>query len=156
LDLKENIGVSGTWRFIWRDENGNVIETREEHNLITQSGLNALAAIFVGEIPVNNAIYLAVGTGTTAAASGNTKLEGEVFRKAIAVKTRELNELRFRFFFTPGEANGDWSEQGVFLAATEITDSGQILNRILPPGGISKVSRNTLTVEIRIPLTAVT
>ena len=148
-ELKEDVGVSGTWLFTWRDEAGNV-ETREEHNLITQSGLEAIAALFIAELPANNAMYLALGTGTTAAANGDKKLEIEGFRKILTSKTRELNEVRLRFFLTTGEANGDWSELGIMLSATGIKDSGTMLNRILPPGGIRKASNQTLTVEVRI------
>jgi hypothetical protein len=151
LNMKENIGVSGTWLFTWRDKDGNILETREEHNLITQTGFEALAALFIGELPASNAIYLALGTGTTAAASGDKKLETEGFRKALTSKTRDLNEVRLRFFLTTGEAVSDnWVEMGVMLAGTEIADSGQMLNRILPSGGIRKASNQTLTVEVRI------
>jgi hypothetical protein len=145
LNLKENIGVSGTWLFEWSDGTRRI-----EKNKITQSGLNALAALFIGELPQSNAMYLALGTGTTAAASGNTKLQVEGFRKALTSKTRELNEVRLRFFLLTGEANGEWSEMGVMLAGTEMKDSGLNLNRILPPGGIRKASNQTLTVEVRI------
>jgi hypothetical protein len=148
--MKENIGVSGTWLFVWRDKDGNILETREEHNLITQSGLEAIAALFIGELPQSNAVYLALGTGETAAASGDKKLEAEGFRKALTSKTRDLNEVRLRFFLITSEAIGEWAEMGVFLAGTEIADSGQMLNRILPPGGIRKASNQTLTVEVRI------
>jgi len=148
--MKENIGVSGTWLFVWRDKDGNILETREEHNLITQSGLEALAALFIAELPANNAMYLALGTGTTAAATGDKKLEIEGFRKILTSKTRELNEVRLRFFLTTTEANGEWSEMGIMLAGTDVKDSGQMLNRILPAGGIRKVSNQTLTVEVRI------
>jgi len=150
LDIKENVGVSGTWLFVWRDKDGNILETREEHNLITQSGLEALAALFIGELPQSNAIFLALGTGETAAASGDKKLEAEGFRKALTSKTRNLNEVRLRFFLTTSEAIGEWSEMGVFLAGTEMKDSGWNLNRILPSGGIRKASNQTLTVEVRI------
>ena len=149
MDIKENIGVSGTWLFTWRDEVGHV-ETREKHNLITQSGLEALAALFIGELPQSNAIYLALGTGTAEAASGDKKLAAEGFRKILTSKTRELNEVRLRFFLLTGEANGEWSEMGVMLAGTEGKDSGWNLNHILPPGGIRKASNQTLTVEVRI------
>jgi hypothetical protein len=148
--MKENIGVSGTWLFVWRDKDGNILETREERNLITQAGFEAIAALFIGELPQSNAVYLALGTGETEAASGDKKLEAEGFRKALTSKTRELNEVRLRFFLLTGEANGEWSEMGVFLAGTEIADSGQMLNRILPSGGIRKASNQTLTVEVRI------
>ena len=149
--MKENIGVSGTWLFVWRDEAGNVLETREEHNLITQSGLEAIAALFIGELPQSNAIFLALGTGETAAADGNVKLEAEGYRKILTSKTRNLNEVRLRFFLTTGEAVSDnWVELGVMLAATGMPDSGKMLNRILPSGGIRKASNQTLTVEVRI------
>jgi len=143
--MTENTGVSGTWIFEWSDGTRRI-----EHNLITQSGLEAIAALFIGELPQSNAIYLALGTGTTATASGNTKLQVEGYRKILASKTRELNEVRLRFFLTTGEANGEWSELGVMLAATGMPDSGTMLNRILPPGGIRKASNQTLTVEVRI------
>ena len=150
MNLKENIGVSGTWLFTWRDEVGNILETREERNLITQTGFEAIAALFIGELPQSNAVYLALGTGETEAASGDKKLEAEGFRKALTSKTRDLNEVRLRFFLTTSEANGEWSEMGVMLAGTEMKDSGLNLNRILPPGGIRKASNQTLTVEVRI------
>jgi hypothetical protein len=150
LNMKENIGVSGAWLFVWRGKDGNILETREEHNLITQSGLNSLSALFIGEIPQENAIYLAMGTGATGAITGDKKLAAEGFRKILTSKTRELNEVRLRFFLLTGEANGEWSEMGVFLAGTEMKDSGLNLNRILPPGGIRKASNQTLTVEVRI------
>ncbi len=143
--MTEHIGVSGTWIFEWPDETRRI-----EKNLITQSGLEALAALFIGELPQSSAMYLALGTGTTAAASGDKKLQAEGYRKRLTSKTRELNEVRLRFFLTTSEANGEWSELGVMLAATGVKDSGTMLNRILPPGGIRKASNQTLTVEVRI------
>jgi hypothetical protein len=148
--MQENIGVSGTWLFVWRDEAGNILETQEERNLITQAGFEAIAALFIGELPQSNAVYLALGTGETEAASGDKKLEAEGYRKILTSKTRNLNEVRLRFFLLTGEANGEWSEMGVMLAGTEMKDSGLNLNRILPPGGIRKASNQTLTVEVRI------
>jgi len=143
--MTENTGVSGTWIFEWSDG-----RRRIDKNLITQSGLEAIAALFIGELPQSSAIYLALGTGETLAVKGDKKLEVEGFRKTLTSKTRELNEVRLRFFLTTGEANGEWSELGVMLAATGIPDSGTMLNRILPPGGIRKASNQTLTVEVRI------
>lgn len=155
MDVKEHIGVSGTWLFTWHDEAGNILETREEHNLITQSGLNTLAALFIGDIPQDSPIYLALGTGTAAALAGNKKLGVEGFRKALTVKTRQLNEVWLRFFLLINEAiNDNWTELGVFLAGTNNPDSGELLNRVLPVGGIRKTNNQTLTVEVRIRFNA--
>ena len=152
--MTENIGVSGHWLFTWQDEAGNVIATRAEKNLITQSGLEALAALFTGEIPQTAAMYLAMGTGATDAASGDKKLQTEGFRKILTSKTRELNEVRLRFFLLTSEANGEWTELGVMLAATGVTNSGWNLNRILPTGGIRKAGNQTLTIEVRVSFVA--
>ena len=57
--MKENIGVSGTWLFVWRDKDGNILETREEHNLITQSGLKHL--------PLTGAVIFMPGVGAIGA-----------------------------------------------------------------------------------------
>jgi hypothetical protein len=143
--MKENIGVSGTWIFEWSDGTRRI-----EKNKITQSGLEALAALFIGELPQSNAMFLALGTGVVAAAGGDKKLEAEGYRKILTSKTRNLNEVRLRFFLNTGEAIGEWTELAVMLAGTEIKDSGIMLNRILPPGGIRKASNQTLTVEVRI------
>lgn len=151
--MVEEVSVSGKWSLTWQNPDGNII-AREEKNLITQSGLNALAAIFCGEIPADNAIFIALGTGTAAAVSGDTKLGDEGYRKIITSKGRNLNELRIRFFIPTTEAIGNWSELGVFLAATSVSGSGQLLNRVLPSGGISKAANQTLTIEVRIPLVA--
>lgn len=143
--MTESIGVSGTWIFTWSDGTRRI-----EKNIITQSGLESLAALFIGELPQSSAMYLALGTGETAAANGDKKLEAEGFRKILTSKTRELNEVRLRFFLVTSEANGEWSEMGIMLAGTEGKDSGWNLNHILPPGGIRKASNQTLTVEVRI------
>jgi len=147
--LRDKTKVSGYWTFTYSD--GTV---KTEKNLITQSGLNAMAALFIGEIPADSAIYLAVGTGTTAAITGDTALGNEGFRKILTSKTRNLNEVRLRFFMMSSEGVGNWSEAGVFIAGTAQSGSGQLLNRILPTGGISKASNQVMTIEVRIPFTA--
>lgn len=153
MNVNENIGVSGHWLFTWQDQAGNAT-IREVKNIVVQSGLEALAALVVGEIPQENAIFLALGTGTTVADHADTILEEEGYRKIIASRSRFSSEIRFRFFFTVSEGNGDWSEAGVFLAGTEMPDTGHLLNRVLPPGGVSKADNQTLTVEVRISLYA--
>lgn len=145
MDVKENVGVSGTWIFEWSDGTRRI-----EKNLITQSGLESMAALFIGELLQSSAIYLALGAGTAEAKSNDKKLQAEGFRKILTSKTRELNEVRLRFFLVTSEANSEWSEMGIMLAGTEMKDSGLNLNRILPSGGIRKASNQTLTVEVRI------
>jgi len=142
---QEGIKVSGEWLFYL---DGQLV--KREKNLIVQSGLNFLAALLIREQTNDLPIHLALGTGTTAPAATDTKLVAEGLRKAVSAKTRQANMVRLRTFFLANEANGTWNEFGIFLAGTDLKDSGTLLNRIVPPGGIRKASNQTLTVEVRI------
>jgi len=145
--MLDTVKVTGEWFFIFDD--GRV--TRKK-NLITQSGLNMLAALLINETTNDIPIHLALGTGTTAAAAGDTKLEAEGLRKAVSAKTRQANMVRLRTYFLASEANGDWQECGIFLAGTDQKDSGMLFNRLVTP--VSKASNTALTIEVRLAFTA--
>lgn len=151
---KDFVQVRGTWIFIWTDEDGNEIKRREDRNLVVSSGIYALAAMIIGELPQTCSVWVALGTGTTAPVTTNTKLESESVRKAVTTKTRNNGEIIYRFYFLTGEAVGDFTEWGVFLEGTSMAGSGRLLNRLVPAGGVSKDSNENLTVEVRIALAA--
>lgn len=153
-NMQEGIQVTGTWSFIWTDEHGNELRRKEEKNLVVNTGLYALADMVIGELDQTCAVWVAVGTGTTAAAAADTTLETESTRKVVTTKTRNSADIIYRFYLLTGEATGTWTEWGVFLEATSITDSGRMLNRILPAGGVTKASNENLTIEVRITLAA--
>jgi len=152
--MNESIQVTGTWNFIWSDKDGKEIRRRTEKNLVVASGLAAYAAILADELAQDCAIYVALGTGTTAAANGDTKLETETVRKIVTTLTRNSATIIYRFYFLTGEAVGDFTEWGVFLEATASADSGRLLNRLVPVGGVSKASNEQLTVEVQIAFAA--
>ncbi|GAB7389002.1 hypothetical protein BSNK01_28400 [Bacillaceae bacterium] len=143
----EPIAICGEWLFLFDD--GTVIEKK---NLITQAGLNFLASLFVGEQTNDIPFHLAIGTGTNPAAAGDTKLQAEAYRKDVSSKQREANMVRLRTFFLSNEANGNWSEFGIFLAGTDQANSGTLFNRLVTP--ISKTSNQVLTIEVRITFSA--
>jgi len=147
---KEAVKVSGEWLFYL---DGKLI--KREKNLLVQAGLNFLAALLINEQTNSIPFHLALGTGTTAPAATDTKLVAEEVRKLVSAKTRQANMVRLRTFFTSQEANNPaWTEFGIFLAGTSNKDSGTLLNRITPAGGISKTAQQVLTVEVRVTLVA--
>lgn len=153
--MQDLIQVSGTWNFIWSDENGKELRRRmDEHNLVVTTGLAAITEILSSELDQDCAIYLALGTGTTAAAPTDTKLETESERKIITTRSRSSATLIYRTYYLVGEAVGDYTEWGLFFAATTTKDSGRLFNRILPAGGVSKASNEQLTVEVQIAFAA--
>ncbi|MCL6611172.1 MAG: hypothetical protein K6T66_06505 [Peptococcaceae bacterium] len=141
--------VSGDWLFYL---DGQLI--RQEKNLITQAGLNYLASLLINETTNNIPFHLALGTGTTAPTATDTKLVAEGLRKEVSAKTRQGSMVRLRTFFLANEANGTWREFGIFLAGTNAANSGTLLNRIVPTGGISKAANQVLTIEVRITFSA--
>lgn len=154
MDINESIQVRGAWTFVWTDENGNEIRRREEKNKIVNTGLYAIAAIMINELPQTCAVYLGMGTGTDAVLSSDTMLGAETVRKIVTTKTRNNGEIIYRFYWLTGEAVGSFTEWGVFLEATDILNSGRLLNRLIPVGGVPKASNENLIVEVRIALTA--
>lgn len=147
--MNDAIKITGEWLFYL---DGQLV--KREKNLIVQSGLNFLAALLIGEQTNSIPFHLALGTGTTAPAATDTKLVTEGLRKAVSSKQRQANMVRLRTFFLANEANGTWAEFGIFLAGTDQKDSGTLLNRIVPTGGISKESNQVLTIECRLTFSA--
>ena len=147
--MQDGIKVKGEWLFWLEDK---LIYKGE--NLVTQTGLNYQAGLFVGEVPADVPIHLAMGTGANKALITDTKLQAEGFRKAISSKTRQDNQVRVRTFLLAIEANGEWTEFGLFFSGTDMPDSGQLFNRIVNPVGIRKFQNQTLTVEVRVSFVA--
>lgn len=145
----ETIKVTGEWLFCL---DGQLV--KREKNLIVQAGLNYLASLLINETTNSIPFHLALGTGTTAPAATDIKLVAEGLRKSVSAKTRQANLVRLRTFFLSSEANSTWMEFGIFMAGTSNKDSGTLLNRITPTGGISKSSQQVLTVEVRITFSA--
>lgn len=153
MNIPQAVQVHGAWTFTWADADGRE-RRREEHNLIVNTGLYALASIISGELEQTCAVWLAMGTGTTAAAATDIALETESIRKVITTRTRSGAAVVYRFYFLASEAVGDYYEWGVFLEATALSGSGRLLNRLVPAGGVSKDATENLTVEVRLTMTA--
>lgn len=120
---------------------GTVI-VRAKDNLIVDVGFSFIAqSIGLGSGRPNVMSYIAVGTGTTAAATGNTALGTEVLRKpATFSHTTGTKVFQFEATFNAGEATGAITEAGVLNAAT----AGTMLDRVVF-AVINKGADDTLT-----------
>ena len=74
---------------------------------------------------------VALGTGTTAVTSADTKLATEIYRKAPTTKTRGLSSFVTKVIIGAPEAVGDIKEIGLFAKGTDDADSGTLLSRLL-------------------------
>ena len=127
---------------------------KREKNLIVGVGLNYLASLLVNENTKRYGVYLGLRYGQHSGCKRGYKAEIESGRKIVSTKSRSGAMAKLRTFFITTEANGTWTEFGIFLAGTTVADSGTLLNRILPTGGIAKTASTVLTIEVRITFAA--
>jgi len=98
-------------------KNGEVI--REIDNLVVTAGKELLASRLAGNSG-SVISYMAVGTGTTAAAVGNTTLATEVDRNALSVSggTASGAAVTYSTTWLAGDATGALTEAGLFTASS--------------------------------------
>jgi hypothetical protein len=101
-----------------RDEHGNLKDERHIHNLICTSGKNALLSATVSKALLTFT-YIAIGTGATAAAIGDTALQTEVARSPTQTPTNPT-AARYQvvYQFPAGVGTGAITEAGLLDAAS--------------------------------------
>lgn len=133
MDKKSKVKTKDNVFFVLKDKNGNIKKEWKGSNLITSAGLAGIASRINGAGSEAAFTYIAIGTGTTAAAAGDTALETEITTgggaRASATASRvttdvtnDTAQLVVTFNFT---ASFSVTETGVLNAAS----SGTLLNR---------------------------
>ena len=146
--LKDAINANGTLVIELRDENGNVKEQFEK-NLVVNTGL-AFIASRMKDATATAMSHMAVGSGTVAAAAGDTALGTELGRVAltsttIVTTTATDDSIQYVATFDAGTGTGAVTEAGLFNAAS----AGTMLSRTVFPV-INKGALDTLTITWKI------
>jgi len=95
--------------------NGTVVQ--EINNLVVTVGKNFVASR-MKDATATAMSHLAIGTGTTAAAAGNTALVTEAARQALASTTVSTNEVAYVAAFAAGTGTGAITEAGLLNASS--------------------------------------
>lgn len=124
----ERIGLKGTILFELYGPDGRRKERREVKNLVVNAGLTKAAKFFAGtDTPAVD--YIAIGTGTDAAANGDTALQTEVARaqgsKSTVTTTVTDDTYQVQVTFAAGTGTGAITEAGLLDAVS----SGDLLCR---------------------------
>jgi hypothetical protein len=93
--------------------------------------------------------HMAVGTGTTAAAAGDTALGSESHREALDSTTVTSNAIAYVSSFEAGEGTGALTEAGIFNAAS----AGTMLCRTVFDV-VNKGANDTMSITWTITITA--
>jgi hypothetical protein len=121
----------------------------QKANLIVTVGRSVLAQRLANTLTYTGVInYGALGTGTNAAANGDTQLQTEVFRKTTASTSYTTNQAFIDFFYSKADTNGTYQEFGTFIDGSASANSGQLFTRMLT-GGWAKTSSESMTVAVQ-------
>ncbi len=147
--INENLKLSGQLGIVLRDKDGNIKEERTEKNLVVTTGLNYIASR-MKDATANVMSHMALGSGTTSAAAGQTDLVTLLgSREALDSTTVTANAVAYVASFEAGDATGAVTEAGIFNAAS----SGTMLCRTVF-SVVNKAADDTMTVTWTITLSA--
>jgi hypothetical protein len=150
--LKEKLKMTGNVSLVLRDADGQIKEAREIKNLVVNAGLAYVISRMVGTAKAVMS-HMALGSGTTAAAAGNTDLESVLgSREALdstTISGSNNEQVVYVASFEAGDATGAVTEAGVFNAST----SGDMLCRTVF-AVVNKGANDSLTVTWTITLAA--
>ena len=147
--INDNLKLRGDVAIVLKDKNGNVKESRDINNLVVSAGLTFICSRMAG-VSADVMSHMALGSGTTAVAAGDTDLESILgSREALDSSTASSNTIAYVSSFEAGEGTGAVTEAGIFNAAT----SGTMLCHVVFPV-VNKQADDTMSVTWTITLTA--
>lgn len=155
--LQETLKMTGRVHVAVYDDAGTLKDERHIHNLVVTAGKAYIAALLQGAAPAAMTA-MAVGTGTSAPAAGDTDLQSEITtglsgtRVSITRTNPTSTVIRYVATWTAGQAtNGAITEAGTFNAAAVGPASGTMLDRAtftaIPKGASDSL---TITWDVTI------
>ena len=146
--INEGLKLRGDVALVLRDKDGNVKSKQKVKNLIVDTGLNFICDRMKDDETAMT--HMALGSGTTAAAAGDTALESQLgSREALDSSTVSSNTITYVASFEAGDATGAVTEAAIFNAAS----GGTMLCRVVF-SVVNKAADDTLSVNWQLTLTA--
>jgi hypothetical protein len=146
--FNSNIKATGRLNVVLKDESGAIKDSREINNLVVTTGLGYIASR-MKDATADAMSHMAIGSGTAAAAAGNTTLGTELDRNALTSTTVTGNEITYAASWGAGDGTGAVTEAGIFNAAS----AGDMLARTVF-SVLNKSANDTLAITWTITLSA--
>jgi hypothetical protein len=140
--------AAGKLNVVLKDIDGNIKQAFEVPNLVVTTGL-AFIASRMKDTTDTAMSHMAIGTGTTAAAAGNTALGTEAARVSLTSTTVTANATAYVASFGAGTGTGAITEAGILNAAS----AGTLLCRTVFDV-VNKGANDTLQITWTITLSA--
>ncbi len=150
--INENLKLSGQLSIVLKDKAGNIKDQRKVKNLVVNAGLAYIASRMTGTAK-SVMSHMALGSGTTAAAAGQTDLASILgSREALdstTISGSNNEKVVYVSGFEAGDATGAVTEAGIFNASS----SGDMLCRTTF-SVVNKAADDTMSVTWTITLSA--
>jgi hypothetical protein len=143
---KDEAGSKDNVVLILRGPDGKIKQTETVHNLITTAGRNELVSRW--DDGTAQPTHMAIGTGATAAAAGDTTLQTELDRNALTSRVAATNVITMVGDWAAGDGTGAITEAGVLSAAS----NGTLFSRAVF-SVINKAAGDTLQITWTYTLT---
>jgi hypothetical protein len=115
--LHDTIKMTGDLKIVLTDENGQIKHEQEIKNLVVTTGKNFIASR-MKDTTDTAMTHMAIGSGTTAAAVGDTALETQLGRVSLTSTTVSTNNVAYVATFPAGTGTGAVTEAGLFNASS--------------------------------------
>ena len=138
--LNDSIILKGELKLTLTRPDGHVKHEVIVPNLVVTTGKNFIASR-MKDATATAMTHMAIGTGSTAAAAGNTTLGSEAGRVALTSTTVSTNNVAYVATFPAGTGTGAITEAGLFNASS----SGTLLCRTVF-NVINKAAADTLGI----------
>ena len=143
---KDKLQATGSVNIVVRGEDGNVTQDFTIPNLVVDTGLDYIASR-MKDATATAMTHMAVGSGTTVAAAGQTALVTEVARVALTSSTVTGESIAYVASYAAGTGTGALTEAAILNAAS----SGTMLCRTVF-SVINKGAGDTMTVTWTITI----
>tara|TARA_R110000868_G_scaffold290029_6_gene550298 strand:+ start:105 stop:551 length:447 start_codon:yes stop_codon:yes gene_type:complete len=146
--ISDNIKITGNVKIDVFSQDGLLKESQEIKNLVVNTGKYFIASRMVGASAATMG-WMELGTGTTAAAVGDTALQSAIgsSRVALATSTSSTNVVTYTATFPAGTGTGAVTEAGIFNAASAGTMLCRTVFSVVNKGA-SDVINITWTVTV--------
>lgn len=142
MNSLESLKAKGQLHVVLTSADGSVKEDHLLPNLVVTSGLNFIVSR-MKDATDSAMSHMSVGTGTTAAAAGNTTLEAEIAGSRVALTSTTLGagQIVYVASFAAGVGSGAISESGIMNASS----AGTLLCRTVFPV-VNKQADDSMTI----------
>ena len=137
----------GSMRLELRGPDGELKAVREVHNLIVNNGRDGIMDQILASPTIIKPTHMAIGTGSTAPAAGDTALGAEIDRNALTSKTRSGGVVTMVGDWAAGDGtNAAIAEAGIFSQASGTDATHPIYSRATFTA-INKGASDTLSIS---------